>query len=99
MIVTLSVPSPGLTAVNVGGVLSTLNVVLGPAEEAVFPASSEAVLAASEMERVPSPVMLPRVTVRVALPEPETVLLPAEALSVLVTVMLSLARTTLFAPP
>ncbi len=60
-----------VTGKSVGGVLSTLKVPLGPAAEAVFPAVSEAVPAAIEMPRLPSPVMLESVTVRV-LPVPLT---------------------------
>src|SRR5436190_1762464 len=54
-----------------GAVLSTVNVVLGPAAGALFPAVSVAVPAAMEMPSVPSPVMLESVTVRV-LPVPVT---------------------------
>jgi hypothetical protein len=61
-----------------GGVLSTVNVALGPAAAAVLPAVSLAVPAAIEMPSVPSPVILLSVTVRV-LPEPET---PTVALAV-----------------
>ena len=61
-----------------GAVLSTANVVLGPAAGAVLPAVSDAVPAAMEMPSVPSPVMLDKVTVRVV-PLPLT---PTEALAV-----------------
>src|SRR6266513_1116476 len=47
------------------GPLSTVNVVLGPAAGAVLPAVSVAVPAAMEIPRVPLPVMLESVTVRV----------------------------------
>ncbi len=50
---------------TVGAVLSTVNVALGPAAGARFPAKSVAVPAAIEMPSVPSPVMPERVTVRV----------------------------------
>jgi len=49
-----------------GGVLSTVNVALGPAAAALLPAVSVAVPAASEIPRVPSPVMPDSVNVRVA---------------------------------
>ena len=70
----------------VGAVLSTVNVVLGPAAGAVFPAVSVAVPAAMEIPRVPSPVMLESVTVRVV-PEPLTPIV-ALAVPVLFKVML-----------
>ena len=46
--------------------LSTVKVALGPAAGARLPARSEAVPAAIEIPRVPLPVMLPMVTVRVS---------------------------------
>src|SRR5436190_1492069 len=55
-----------------GGVLSTVNVVLGPAPSALFPAVSAAVSASIEMPSVPLPVTLERVTERVVVPVPET---------------------------
>ena len=55
----------------VGGVLSTLKVVLGPAAGAELPAVSVAVPEAIDMPSVPSPVMLEMVTVLVV-PEPVT---------------------------
>src|SRR5205814_6226603 len=61
-----------------GAVLSTVNVALGPAAGALFPAVSVAVPAAMEMPSVPSPVMLDSVTVRV-LPVPVT---PIDAVAV-----------------
>src|SRR5258708_1506275 len=48
-----------------GGVLSTMNVVLGPAAGARFPAVSDAVPAAMEIPSVPSPVIELSVIVRV----------------------------------
>src|SRR5437867_12004637 len=48
-----------------GPVLSTTNVVLGPAAGAVLPAVSVPLPAAMEIPSVPSPVMLESVTVRV----------------------------------
>ena len=48
-----------------------MKVELGPAAGALFPAVSVAVPAAMEMPRLPLPVMLERVTVRV-FPVPET---------------------------
>ena len=58
-----------------GGVLSTVNVALGPAAGAVLPAVSDAVPAAMEIPMVPSPVVFVIVTVRVV-PEPETNTVP-----------------------
>lgn len=71
---------------TVGEVLSTVNVVLGPAAGARLPAVSEAVPEAMEIPRVPSPVILESVTVRVV-PVPVT---PTVALAVplLLSVML-----------
>ena len=60
-----------VTDAVVGAVLSTVNVVLGPAAGARLPAVSEAVPAAMEIPMVPSPVMAERVTVRVV-PVPDT---------------------------
>ena len=69
-------PSVALAgAATVGPVLSTVKVALGPAAGARLPARSEAVPAAIEIPREPSPVMLPMVTVRVR-PEPETLSVP-----------------------
>ena len=74
----LYVPSAGLlTLLMAGAILSTVNVVLGPAAGAVLPAVSAAVAAASEMPSVPLPVMLVSVTVRVV-PLPDT---PIEAVA------------------
>ena len=55
----------GALIVTVGGVLSTVKVLLGPAAGALFPAVSVAVPAAIEIPSEPSPVMPERVTVRV----------------------------------
>ena len=44
--------------ITVGAVLSTVNVVLGPAAGALLPAVSDAVPAAIEMPSVPSPVIV-----------------------------------------
>jgi hypothetical protein len=77
-----------------GTVLSTLNVVLGPAAPAVLPAVSEAVPDAIEMPNVPSPVMLESVTVRVV-PEPVTLTDPALADPVELTVILPVASVLL----
>ena len=52
----------GEPTVIVGGVLSTVKVVLGPAAEARFPEVSLAVPAAIEIPKLPLPVMLVRVT-------------------------------------
>ena len=53
----------GALIVTAGGVLSTVNVALGPAAKATFPAWSVAVPAATEILIVPSPVIPDRVTV------------------------------------
>src|SRR5262249_36064987 len=79
-LVALQVPALALTMTFVGqviagGVLSTINVALGPAAGAVLPAASDAVPAAMEIPRVPSPVVLVMVTVR-EVPEPETKTVP-----------------------
>ena len=65
----------GALRVMAGAVLSTINVVLGPAAAALLPAVSVAVPAATEMPIVPSPVILLIVTVRV-LPLPEIATVP-----------------------
>ena len=70
--------------------LSTLNVALGPAADDVFPAKSEAVAAAMLTPRVPAPVMLLMVTVRVR-PLPETPSVPL-ALPVALSVMSPMAK-------
>jgi hypothetical protein len=77
--------------VNVGGVLSTLNVVLGPAAGAVLPAVSLAVPAAIEIPRVPSPEMLLIVTVRVV-PLPGATAKAPLAVPVLFSVMFPTAN-------
>src|SRR6266446_5011047 len=63
----MSAPAPSLTVAPAaeGGVLSTVKVALGPAAGAVLPAVSVAVPAAMDIPRVPSPVRLETVTVRV----------------------------------
>ena len=61
--------------VIVGAVLSTMNVALGPAEGAPLPALSVAVPGGMPIARLPSPVILESVTVRVV-PVPLT---PTEA--------------------
>ena len=80
-----------------GGELSTLNVALGPAAGAELQVPSSAVPAVMEMPRVPSPEMLSTVTVRVVLPEPDTVTTPF-ALPVLFTVMSDGDNVTFVAP-
>ena len=62
----------GALITKVGAVLSTLNVVEGPAPAALFPAASEAVAEASVIPTVPSPVQELNVTVRVEVPVPLT---------------------------
>src|SRR5438093_13637015 len=64
----------GASMVTAGGVLSAVNVALGPAGPARCSASSEAVAGAIEMPSVPSPRMSLRTTTRV-LPVPSTVTL------------------------
>jgi hypothetical protein len=82
---------------TVTGVLSAENVVLAPEASAVLPARSDAVPAAMEIPIVPVPVMLEIVTVREAVPLPETAAVPS-AVPVLLSVTLALARVTLSAP-
>ncbi len=75
----------GVGTVNVstiGLVLSTVNVVDGPAAVAMLPARSVAVPAAMKMPNVPLPVMPLRVTVRVR-PVPVTFTVVASAVPVL----------------
>lgn len=81
----------------VGGVLSTVKVVAGPAAGAKFAALSLAVPAAMEMPSVPVPVILLIVTVRVVLPEPLTLTVPL-AVPVLFRVTLAAISVTLSAP-
>ena len=71
--------------------LSTVNVVLGPAAGARFPARSEAVPAAIEIPSEPSPVMLLIVIVRVR-PVPLTPLIVPPAVPVLFRLMLATAK-------
>lgn len=56
----------------VGAVLSTVALLEGPAAAAEFPELSCALLTATEMFKVPVPEQFEIVTVRVAVPEPET---------------------------
>src|SRR6185369_993921 len=79
-LVALQSPAAALTVTFVGhviagGVLSTMNVALGPAAGALLPAVSEAVPAAMEIPIVPSPVVFVMVIVRVV-PEPDTRTVP-----------------------
>jgi len=99
-VVVLSVfwTSLAMATVPDGPELSTVKLPLGPAGRAWLPASSEAVPEAREIERVPSPARLLRVTVRDEVPEPETDVLPALALSVEVTVTLPVESETVEAP-
>jgi len=92
-------PSAGVvTEAVVGAVLSTVNVAPGPAARAGLPAVSVAVPAAMEIPRVPSPLMLDRVTVRVVVPVPLTAT-DAVAVPVVLRVMLLSANVTELAPP
>jgi len=83
---------------TVGAVLSTVNVVDGPAAAALLPALSLAVDAAIDMPIVPSPVIDDTVTVRVEVPDPLTAAVPL-AVPVLFNVTLPAASVTLSAPP
>ena len=83
--------------VTVGAVLSSVNVLEGPAAAAVFPAESEAVAAAREIPTAPSPEQDDRVTVRVAEPAPLTAAEQAAVPDAL-TVMSALAKVTAEAP-
>ena len=74
-----------------------MKVVLGPAAREKLAAASEAVPDAIEKPSVPSPVTLENVTVRVVVPVPETVAVPA-AEPVLLTIMSALASVTADAP-
>ncbi len=100
----MSVTGPALVLLSEGepsetvSVLSTVKAVLGPALGAVLLALSKAVPAGIVTLSVPSPVRLSSVIVRVAVPDPETDLLPAAAVPVAVTVTLSPASVTLSAP-
>ena len=62
----------GAPITTVGAVLSSVNVVEGPAAAAVFPAKSLAEAAATEIPIVPSPEHDDKVTVRVEVPAPVT---------------------------
>src|SRR5258708_744806 len=68
-------PGEGADIVMPGGVLSTVNVALGPEAGAMLPTASVAVPAAIEIPKVPSPLMFVIVTVR-GLPVPETEITP-----------------------
>lgn len=87
----------GALMVTPGGVLSTPNVVLGPAATAPLPAVSVAVPPAMVMPNEPSPVMPEIVTVRVAVPEPVTPIVPL-AVPVVFRVMSVGASVTALAP-
>jgi hypothetical protein len=80
-----------------GGVLSTIQVPLGPAAAAWFPARSDAVFATIEIPSVPSPVIAPIVTVLVVVPLPLTVGAPVFT-PVLFSVTLAAARVIVSAP-
>ena len=82
---------------TVGAVLSSINVVEGPAPAAKFEAASVAVPEAIVIPTVPSPVQEDSVTVRVLVPAPETA---AEQLAVpvLLTVISAFAKVTAVAP-
>ena len=66
----------GGVATITGPVLSTINVVLGPAAGAVFPDESDAVPAAMLIPSVPSPVIPLIVIVLVVVPVPDTATVP-----------------------
>ena len=82
---------------TVGGVLSTVNVVDAPIALDVLPAVSDAVPAAIDIPKVPSPVMFEIVTALVAVPEPVTATVPF-AVPVLFKVTFPFARVTVSAP-
>jgi hypothetical protein len=89
----------GLVTVGaLGAVLSTVKVVLGPAAAALLPAVSLALPAAIEIPSVPLPVIAERVTVRVAVPVPETPTAPSAVL-VLFNVIPPADKVTESAPP
>ena len=91
-------PSAGaMTDARTGAVLSTTSVPLGPAAPALLPAVSVAVPAAMERLSVPSPVMLESVTVRDAVPVPETAT-KALAVPVVLSVIPVATSVTVFAP-
>ena len=83
----------GAETLIVGAVLSTVNVPLGPAAGARFPAVSLAVPAAIEIPKVPLPVMPEIVTVRVV-PLPVT---PTEPLAVPVAFKVTSAALSVLA--
>ena len=93
----LALVAEGAPMASVGAVLSTLNVVDGPALAEVFPAASEAVADASEIPIVPSPVQDDKETVRVEVPVPETAT-EQSAVPVLLRVTSPTAAVTLVAP-
>jgi hypothetical protein len=72
----LTTDADGALIARVGAVLSTTKVALGPEAAAVLPAKSLAVPAAIEMPSVPFPVMPEIVTVREAVPAPDTATVP-----------------------
>ena len=77
--------------------MSTVNVVDGPTVTEVFPAVSEEVPAAIEIPNVPFPEILEIVTVRVAVPEPVTAMVPV-AVPVVFKVTFPFAKVTALAP-
>jgi hypothetical protein len=74
-----------------------MNVPLGPAGPALFPAASVAVPAAIEIPSVPSPVVPEIVTVRVAVPVPLTAIMPV-AVPVVFSVMFVVASAIAATP-
>ena len=87
----------GALITRVGAVLSSINVVEGPALREVFPAASDEVPEAIEIPMVPSPEQDDNVTVRVEVPVPLTA---AEQVAVpdVLTVISPLASVTAEAP-
>src|SRR5207247_456253 len=86
-VLTLTALAGLVTVGALGGVLSTVKVVLGPAAGALLPAVSVAVPAAMEIPRVPSPVIPEIATVRVVALTVVTVIVVASAVPVLFSVM------------
>ena len=82
---------------TVGAVLSSVNVLEGPAAAAVLPAASEAEAAAIEIPTAPSPEQDESVTVRVLVPAPLTAAEQA-AVPPALTVISLLAKLTEVAP-
>ena len=82
---------------TLGTVLSTVNVVLGPAAGTGAPARSVAVPAIIEIPSVPSPVIPEMVTVRAVAPEVETATVPL-AVPVVLSVMSAVARVIALMP-